>query len=64
MEENMKEENQVELAKNEVGEDATKYGEFIPSQFAWVSLPDQKEIVDRLQKITKKGEKKSKTKKN
>ena len=27
----------------EVGEDSTKYGEFISSYFAWLSLPDQKE---------------------
>ena len=39
---------------NEVGEDATKYGEFISSYFAWVSLPDQKEKVDKLEKVTKK----------
>ena len=29
--------------KYEVGEDSTKYGEFISSYFAWVSLPNQKE---------------------
>lgn len=27
---------------SEVGEDTTKYGEFISSYFAWVSLPQQK----------------------
>lgn len=37
----------------EVGEDATKYGEFISSYFAWVSLPQQKENVEKLEKITK-----------
>lgn len=37
----------------EVGEDATKYGEFISSYFAWVSLPQQKEIVQKLENITK-----------
>ena len=26
----------------EVGEDATQYGEFISTYFAWVPLPDQK----------------------
>ena len=40
----------------EVGEDATKYGEFISSYFAWVSLPDQKEKVKELENITKKQE--------
>ncbi len=46
-------EKQVECGVAEVGEDATKYGEFISSYFAWVSLPEQKERVDELQNITK-----------
>lgn len=54
-------EKQVEYGIAEVGEDATKYGEFISSYFAWVSLPEQKEKVEELQDITKdkedKGEK-------
>ena len=29
-------EKQVETAVSEVGEDATKYGEFVSSYFAWV----------------------------
>lgn len=48
-------EKQVEYGISEVGEDATKYGEFISSYFAWVSLPDQKEKVEELQDITKKN---------
>ena len=32
----------------ETGEDATKYGEFISSYFAWVSLPEQKNIVNNM----------------
>ena len=40
----------------EVGEDATKYGEFISSYFAWVPLPEQMEKAEKLQKITKKQE--------
>jgi hypothetical protein len=51
-------ENQVELGVAEVGEDATKYGEFISSYFAWVSLPQQKEKVEELENITKKNQKK------
>ena len=47
-------EKQVEYGVAEVGEDATKYGEFISSYFAWVSLPQQKEKVEELQNITKK----------
>ncbi len=47
-------EKQVEYGVAEVGEDATKYGEFISSYFAWVSLPEQKEKVEELQDITRK----------
>lgn len=43
-----------EAEELEVGEDSTKYGEFISSYFAWVSLPQQKENVEKLEKITKK----------
>lgn len=46
-------EKQVEYGIAEVGEDATKYGEFISSYFAWVSLPQQKEKVEELENITK-----------
>ena len=38
----------------EVGEDNTKYGEFVSSYFAWISLPDQKEKAEELQNMTKK----------
>ena len=51
-------EKQVEKSTSEVGEDATKYGEFISSYFAWVSLPEQKEKVEELQNMTNKNEKK------
>lgn len=34
-------------------EDATKYGEFISSYFNWITLKDQKRIVDKLEDITK-----------
>ena len=37
----------------EIGEDSTKYGEFISSYFAWVPLTKQKKIVDKLENITK-----------
>lgn len=37
----------------EVGEDSTKYGEFISSYFAWLSLPKQKEKAEELQDMTK-----------
>lgn len=46
----------------EVGEDSTKYGEFVSSYFAWIPLPEQKEKAKRLENITKKenGEKERK----
>lgn len=47
-------EKQIEYGIAEVGEDATKYGEFISSYFAWVSLPEQKEKVEKLEEITDK----------
>lgn len=42
----------------EVGEDTTKYGEFISSYFAWVSLPEQKEKAEKMQNMTKKEDNK------
>ena len=57
MKENKDKEKQVENAAAEIGEDATKYGEFISSYFAWVSLPQQKEKVEELQNITKNNKK-------
>ena len=60
MEEKLKnkdKEKQVEMGIEEVGEDSTKYGEFISTYFAWVSLPEQKEKVKKLENITKKDKK-------
>ena len=37
----------------EVGEDATQYGEFVSSYFAWIPLPEQKEKAEEMSKITK-----------
>ena len=37
----------------EVGEDATQYGEFVSSYFAWVPLPEQKEKAEEMSKMTK-----------
>lgn len=36
----------------EVGEDATQYGEFISSYFAWIPLSDQKEKAEKMAKMT------------
>lgn len=37
----------------EVGEDSTKYGEFVSSYFAWIPLPEQKEKAKEMQNMTK-----------
>lgn len=47
-------EKQIEYGVAEVGEDATKYGEFISTYFAWVSPAEQKEKVEELEDMTKK----------
>lgn len=39
----------------EVGEDATQYGEFVSTYFAWVPLPDQKEKEEEMNRMTKKN---------
>lgn len=39
--------------KTEIGEDATEYGEFISSFFAWETLQGQKEKVKKLENVTK-----------
>ena len=36
-----------------IAQDTTKYGEFVSSYFAWISLPEQKENAERLQNITR-----------
>lgn len=41
----------------EVGEDATQFGEFVSSYFAWVPLPEQKEKADEMANMTKKEKK-------
>lgn len=42
------------MKEKEKIQDTTKYGEFIPSYFAWLTLEKQKEIADKLSDITKK----------
>lgn len=41
-------------------EDATKYGEFIPSAFGWDTLEGQKKEVEKLENITNKNKKNKK----
>ena len=51
---NLEDEDKESKTKSmEIGEDSTKYGEFVSSYFAWVSLPEQKEKVEELENITK-----------
>lgn len=59
---NKEKEKQIEIGISEVGEDATKYGEFISTYFAWISLPKQKDRVSELENITKNKEKDRKIK--
>lgn len=53
MEKENKNEKIMDVSSVEVGEDATKYGEFISSYFAWVSLPEQKAKVEKIENMTK-----------
>lgn len=50
-------ENTKEEFGVEVGEDSTKYGEFVSSYFAWIPLPKQKEKAEEMQNMTKKKNK-------
>ncbi len=48
----MKEENNNENFKgHEIGEDATQYGEFISSYFAWIPLSVQKEKAEKFENM-------------
>ena len=62
MKDNKKENFREESEKTEVGEDSTKYGEFISSYFAWISLPNQKERAEELNNMTKVKKDKNKRK--
>ncbi len=37
-------------------EDTTKYGEFVSSYFAWITIEKQKQNAKKMDKITKKRE--------
>lgn len=50
----------LDLAIHEVGEDNTKYGEFISTYFAWIPLSKQKERAREMEKMTKKRNSKNK----
>lgn len=59
-EKEIKKRNKIDKAKEEIGEieDTTKYGEFVSSYFAWLTLDRQKKTAKRLENITKKGKEK------
>ncbi|MCI8486961.1 MAG: hypothetical protein HFJ20_07945 [Clostridia bacterium] len=46
---------EINKLKNEIGEieDATKYGEFVSSYFAWLTLSKQKQRAEDMDKMTK-----------
>lgn len=47
-----KKEDIMDVSSMEVGEDATKYGEFISSFFEWNTLAGQKRKAEKLENIT------------
>ena len=47
------------IAQHEVGEDNTKYGEFVSTYFAWIPLSKQKERAREMEKMTKKNNQKN-----
>lgn len=42
-----------EIKKDNINEDTTKYGEFVSSYFAWLTLDGQKERAKQLDEMTK-----------
>ena len=44
----------LEIATHEVGEDSTKYGEFVSTYFAWIPLSKQKEKAKEMEMMTQK----------
>lgn len=49
----------IEISMHEVGEDNTKYGEFVSTYFAWIPLSKQKERAKEMEEMTKKDKGKS-----
>lgn len=52
-------ENVMDVSSMMVGEDSTKYGEFISSIFEWDTLEGQKRKANKLENVTKKDKKNS-----
>ncbi len=51
----MMNDKELNKLKNEIGEreDATKYGEFVSSYFAWLTLSKQKQRAEDMDNMTK-----------
>ena len=49
---NYKDEDDFDYKDEEIGEDATEYGEFIPTYFAWIPQEKQKEREKELHNMT------------
>lgn len=47
-----KKEATMDVSSMEIGEDATKYGEFISSFFDWNTIEEQKRKAERLENLT------------
>ncbi|MBR3003411.1 MAG: hypothetical protein IKF38_07690 [Clostridia bacterium] len=55
-----KNEKTMDVSSLEVGEDATKYGEFISSFFEWNTLEGQRRKAEKLENITDNKKRKNK----
>ena len=52
----MKEKEKQENNRSEEIEDTTKYGEFVSSYFAWLTLERQKKNAQEMEEMTKQGD--------
>ncbi|MBR3002200.1 MAG: hypothetical protein IKF38_01320 [Clostridia bacterium] len=52
--------NKNDKKNKEIGEDTTKYGEFVSTFFAWETPKQQREVVEKLENITKEPKDKNK----
>ena len=59
MDKNKKDKEKImDISSTQVGEDATKYGEFISSFFKWDTISRQKKTAEKLENITENGKNK------
>ncbi len=55
MDKNTYSDNKIVRSNIKEKEDATKYGEFVSSYFAWLTLDKQKENAENMAEMTKKN---------